>query len=28
VSATEPFTIPTSIFDEVIGICTRLGIVA
>jgi len=28
VSATESFTIPTSIFDEVIGICTRLGIVA
>lgn len=26
VSATEPFSIPTSIFDEVLGICSRLGI--
>ena len=26
VSATEPFTVPTSIFDEVLGICDRLGI--
>src|SRR5262249_60784656 len=26
VSATEPFIIPSSIFDEVIGICSRLGI--
>jgi NAD(P)-dependent dehydrogenase (short-subunit alcohol dehydrogenase family) len=26
VSATEPFTIPMSIFDEVLGICARLGI--
>ena len=26
VSATEPFTVPMSIFDEVFGICTRLGI--
>ena len=26
VSATESFTIPASIFDEVIGICSRLGI--
>ena len=26
VSATEPFGIPSSIFDEVIGICSRLGI--
>ena len=26
VSATEPFSIPSSIFDEVIGICSRLGI--
>jgi NAD(P)-dependent dehydrogenase (short-subunit alcohol dehydrogenase family) len=26
VSATEPFTIPMSIFDEVFGICARLGI--
>jgi hypothetical protein len=25
-SATEPFTVPASIFDEVIGICDRLGI--
>jgi len=28
VSATEPFTVPTSIFDEVLGICDRLGITA
>jgi NAD(P)-dependent dehydrogenase (short-subunit alcohol dehydrogenase family) len=28
VSATEPFTIPTSIFDEVAGICARYGITA
>ena len=27
-SAPEPFTIPTSIFDEVAGICSRLGITA
>jgi NAD(P)-dependent dehydrogenase (short-subunit alcohol dehydrogenase family) len=26
VSATEPFRVPTSIFDEVAGICARLGI--
>jgi NAD(P)-dependent dehydrogenase (short-subunit alcohol dehydrogenase family) len=26
VSATEPFTVPMSIVDEVLGICTRLGI--
>src|SRR5262245_42975395 len=26
VSATESFTIPASIFDEVLGICSRLGI--
>jgi NAD(P)-dependent dehydrogenase (short-subunit alcohol dehydrogenase family) len=26
VSASEPFTIPASIFDEVLGICGRLGI--
>jgi NAD(P)-dependent dehydrogenase (short-subunit alcohol dehydrogenase family) len=26
VSATEPFTVPSSIFDEVLGICGRLGI--
>lgn len=26
VSALTPFTVPTSIFDEVIGICDRLGI--
>jgi NAD(P)-dependent dehydrogenase (short-subunit alcohol dehydrogenase family) len=26
VSATEPFTIPTSIVDEVLGICERLGV--
>ena len=28
VSATEPFTIPTSIFDEVAAICDRLGVSA
>jgi len=26
VSATEPFGVPASIFDEVAGICARLGI--
>lgn len=26
VSATEPFTVPMSIFDEVFGICDRLGV--
>jgi NAD(P)-dependent dehydrogenase (short-subunit alcohol dehydrogenase family) len=26
VSATDPFTVPTSIFDEVAGICDRLGV--
>lgn len=26
VSATEPFTVPMSIFDEVFGICNRLGV--
>ena len=26
VSATEPFSVPTSIVDEVLGICARLGI--
>ena len=26
VSAAEPFIIPASIFDEVIDICSRLGI--
>jgi NAD(P)-dependent dehydrogenase (short-subunit alcohol dehydrogenase family) len=26
VSATEPFTVPTSIVDEVVGLCERLGI--
>ena len=26
VTATEPFTIPASIFDEVLGLCDRLGI--
>jgi NAD(P)-dependent dehydrogenase (short-subunit alcohol dehydrogenase family) len=26
VSATEPFSVPASIFDEVAEICTRLGI--
>src|SRR4029453_14834650 len=28
VAATEPFSIPTSIVDEVLGICERLGITA
>ena len=28
VSATEPFTVPMSIFDEVVGVCDRLGITA
>jgi NAD(P)-dependent dehydrogenase (short-subunit alcohol dehydrogenase family) len=28
VSATEPFSVPTSIVDEVVGICNRLGITA
>lgn len=28
VSATEPFSVPTSIVDEVVGICARLGITA
>ena len=28
VSATDPFTVPMSIFDEVFGICDRLGITA
>ena len=28
VSATEPFTVPMSIFDEVLDICERLGITA
>ena len=26
VSAAEPFSIPSSIFDEVIGICSRMGL--
>jgi hypothetical protein len=26
VSATEPFTVPTSIVDEVLAVCARLGI--
>jgi NAD(P)-dependent dehydrogenase (short-subunit alcohol dehydrogenase family) len=26
VSATEPFSVPASIFDEILGICDRLGI--
>jgi hypothetical protein len=26
VSATDPFTVPMSIFDEVLGLCDRLGI--
>jgi hypothetical protein len=26
VSATEPFTVPGSIFDEVFGVCERLGV--
>jgi NAD(P)-dependent dehydrogenase (short-subunit alcohol dehydrogenase family) len=28
VSATEPFTVPMSIFDEVLGVCDRLSITA
>jgi NAD(P)-dependent dehydrogenase (short-subunit alcohol dehydrogenase family) len=28
VSATEPFTVPMSIFEEVFGVCDRLGITA
>src|SRR5215831_1124217 len=28
VSATDPFTVPMSIFDEVVGVCDRLGITA
>jgi NAD(P)-dependent dehydrogenase (short-subunit alcohol dehydrogenase family) len=28
VSATEPFTVPMSIFEEVLGVCDRLGITA
>jgi NAD(P)-dependent dehydrogenase (short-subunit alcohol dehydrogenase family) len=28
VSAIEPFTVPMSIFDEVLGVCERLGITA
>lgn len=27
ISATEPFTVPTSIFDEVVDVCGRLGII-
>lgn len=26
VSTTEPFTVPMSIVDEVLGICERLGV--
>jgi hypothetical protein len=26
VSATEPFAVPLSIFDEIVGVCSRLGI--
>jgi hypothetical protein len=26
VSATEPFTVPASIFEEVFGVCERLGV--
>jgi hypothetical protein len=26
VSATEPFTVPMSIYDEILGLCDRLGI--
>jgi hypothetical protein len=26
ISATQPFSVPASIFDEVAGICLRLGI--
>jgi hypothetical protein len=28
VSATEPFTVPMSIIDEVLGVCDRLGVTA
>ena len=28
ISATEPFSVPASIVDEVVGICSRLGIAA
>jgi len=28
VSATDPYTVPTSIFDEIAGVCRRLGISA
>lgn len=28
ISATEPFTVPGSIFEEVFGVCERLGIIA
>jgi NAD(P)-dependent dehydrogenase (short-subunit alcohol dehydrogenase family) len=28
ISATDPYTVPTSIFDEVAGLCERLGITA
>ena len=28
ISATEPFTVPASIFEEVFGVCARLGITA
>ncbi|MFY1621160.1 hypothetical protein [Micromonospora sp. WMMD736] len=28
VTATDPFTIPGSIYDEVFGFCARLGIAA
>jgi hypothetical protein len=28
VSATEPFSVPMSIVDEVLGVCVRLGITA
>ena len=26
VSATEPFTVPSSIFEEVFGVCAQLGV--
>jgi hypothetical protein len=26
VSATEPFTVPASIFEEVFGVCAQLGV--
>jgi hypothetical protein len=28
VSATEPFTVPASIFEEVFAVCAQLGITA